>query len=194
MQKHIFITGPSGCGKTTLIRAVMGDKLAEAGGFITERIQDESGNTCGYDLFPAAAAIVDGFEGERFLTYSSSSSKADNEVFRSLGVRLLQEATYYPYAMLDEFGGFELIIPQFREALLDILNNDALPCIGVIKGKDNSRHIRKALGLGDKYTAYYNALLSALNNDPDTLLLELTRFNRKKVEETVRHWAEEFVL
>ena len=37
MKKHIFLTGPSGCGKTTLIRRALGDKIAYAGGFITER-------------------------------------------------------------------------------------------------------------------------------------------------------------
>lgn len=193
MQKHLFLTGPSGCGKTTLIRSILADRLAIAGGFITERIKNEKGEILGYDMFPAAAAVLKDFDGERFLDCSAQPFKADNEVFRNLGVRLLNEAQFYPYAMLDEIGGFELIIPQFREALLEVLNNDSLPCIGVIKGKDNSNQLRKSLGLGDKYPAYHKALIAALKADPDTMVLELTRFNRKKAEDTVKRWAEEYV-
>lgn len=194
MQKHLFLTGASGIGKTSIIRKALGDKLSVAGGFIIEKI-DKNRKTLGFDMLPAAAAGgIKGFESERFLDCSTAQPKSNNEVFRSLGVRLLQEAEYYPYAMLDEFGGYELIIPQFREALLEVLNNDSLPCIGVIMDIKRARQIKNSIGLGEKYLAYHSALIRALKMDPDTLVLELTRWNMKKVQDTVRCWVEEYVL
>ena len=49
MEKHLFLTGISGCGKTTMIRRILGDKLAFAGGFVTERIRGTEGELLGYD-------------------------------------------------------------------------------------------------------------------------------------------------
>ena len=66
MKKHIFLTGPSGCGKTTLIRRALGDKIAYAGGFITERRLAANDSLLGFDLLPAAAALSpDEYEGKR---------------------------------------------------------------------------------------------------------------------------------
>ena len=56
MQKRLFLTGPSGCGKTTMIREALGEKLAECGGFVTERVFGPGGALLGDDLLPAAAA------------------------------------------------------------------------------------------------------------------------------------------
>lgn len=193
MKKHLFLTGPSGCGKTTMIRNILGpDLLSCCGGFITERIRDSEGTLLGYDLFPAAAAAgVQGFVGQRFLDYSCTPPHADNEVFRTEAVRLLQEAELYPCAMLDEFGGFELIIPQFREALLDILNSP-LPCIGVLKAAPNAMQLRKRLGLGERFTAYRDALQSALERDSDTLIVNVKGWDDKKALEQIRRWRDEY--
>ena len=67
MRKKLFLCGPSGCGKTTMIRNALGGKLAEGGGFVTERAADGSGKLLGFDLLPAAAAAgVEGFSPLRF--------------------------------------------------------------------------------------------------------------------------------
>jgi len=193
MEKNLFLTGLSGCGKTTLLRNIIADKLSFAGGFVTERISDPRGKVIGYDLFPAAAASgIPGFTGHRFLDYSSPTPSTDNEVFRIEGTRLLQEAEMYPFAMLDEFGGFELIIPQFREALLDLLNSNT-PCIGVLKAAPNAAHLRAKLGLGERYTAYRDALEAALKRDADTIIVPVKGHNDKKAEKLVRAWCEEYL-
>ena len=43
MKKYLFLTGPSGVGKTTIIKEALGAQIAYAGGFLTERVTDESG-------------------------------------------------------------------------------------------------------------------------------------------------------
>lgn len=192
MKKHLFLTGPSGCGKSYIIREALGEGLAFAGGFVTERVTESDGKLLGYDLMPAAAAAgIPGFSAARFLDYSITPPKTNNEVFRLEAVRLLEESQMYPYTLLDEFGGFELIIPEFREALLDVLNSD-LPCIGVLKGAPNALELKKRLGLGERYTAYRNALETALENDSDTVLLHIKERNDKKARAIVRAWCDEY--
>lgn len=192
MKKHLFLTGPSGCGKTHMIREALGERLAFAGGFVTERVSDNAGKLIAYDLMPAAAAAgIPGYNACRFLDYSSIPPVTHNEVFRNEAVRLLEEAQMYPFALVDEFGGFELIIPQFREALLDILNSP-LPCIGVLKGAPNAAELRKRLGLGERYSAYRNALEAALENDSDTVLLRLDGRDNKKARAIVQAWCDEY--
>lgn len=192
MQKHLFLTGLSGCGKTTMINNALGDKLALAGGFITVRMRDEEGKVLGYDMLPSAAAgSVEGFVGERILDYSVTPRVHNNEVFRTTGVRLLKEAEFYPFSLVDEFGGFEIVIPEFREALLDFLNSDQ-PCIGVIKAVPNAEHLRQRLSLGDKYIKLLTALTEALKKDPDTLILETTGRYDEYAHKLVRAWVDEY--
>lgn len=192
MKKHLFLTGPSGCGKTYIIRQALGESLACAGGFVTERISDGEGRLLGYDLMPAAAAArIPGYTAHRFLDYGVMPPLTDNEVFRVDAVRLLNEARMYPFTLIDEFGGFELIIPQFREALLELLNSEQ-PCIGVLKGAPNAAELQKRLGLGDRYSAYRNALEAALENDSDTVLLHMKGRDDKKARAIVKAWCEEY--
>lgn len=192
MEKNLFLTGAAGAGQSEIIRAALGARGAYAGGYVTHDVFDETGKLTGRDLLPAAAAFgVQGYKPTHFLDYVGRQAFSDNEVFRETGVRLLQEAEYYPYVMMDEIGGYELIIPQFRTALLDVLNSD-LPCIGVLIDDANGEALRSSLGLGEKYSAYRRALKTALENSRDTLVLELKLLNKSKVKTAVEAWVKEY--
>lgn len=192
MRRHLFLTGPSGCGKSTMIRKALGQSLTSAGGFVTERVLSPEGKLLGFDLMPAAAAGgVQGFEALRFLDYSVDPPLNDNEVFRGPAVKLLEEAVYYPFSLIDEFGGFELVIPQFRDALAEFLSSEQ-PCIGVLKGLENAGQLRRRFGLGDRYTAYVQRLKEALENDADTLVLSTTGRDDEKARRIVEAWAREY--
>lgn len=192
MKKHLFFTGPAGWGKTAAIRAALGDRISMAGGFITERVLKADGSLSREELSPAAAAGgVPGFEPLCFLVYDSASPKTDNEVFRKNGVQLLQEAEYYPFSVLDQFGGFELIIPQFREALADILSSEQ-PCIGAFMPLEEAQQLRLRLGLGEKYLAYHLRLQEALYADPDTVIYELREKSDPIALRLAQQWAKEY--
>ncbi len=192
MRKHLFITGPSGCGKSTLLRRELGAAAGYAGGFVTERRTDADGRVLGYELLAAASVCgADGYDSYRFLDYTVTPPVRDNEVFRGPGVRLLEESAFYPFALIDEFGGFEIVIPQFRNALAEVLNSD-LPLIGVLKGRANAAELRRHFGLGDKYTALTENLRHALEADGDTLLLTMEGPGDEAVARAVREWKEEY--
>lgn len=192
MEKRIFLTGSIGCGKTRLLREVLGESIAFAGGFVTERRMDERDRFVGYELFPAAAAAgFPGYEGQLYLDCRCFPPVHDNEVYRVLGVRLLEEAPCYPYALLDELGGFELVIPQFRQALETLLNQD-LPCVGALRSLEDAELLRKLLGLGERYEQHAARLHEALRDDPDTLLLDLCAMDTDAIRQSLCRWAEEY--
>lgn len=192
MKKRLFLTGPSGIGKTTIIRQALGASIAYAGGLVTERVKDSRGSLLGFDLMPAAAVLSDtGYERWRILDYSGPKPSKDNEVFRNQGVRLLQEAEYYPFVVLDEIGGFEMLIPQFRNALAELLNSD-VPIIGVVKGAENAAGIKQRFGLGDKFTTLTDNLRSVLSRDEGTVLLQVREPGDAVAFRIAKAWAEEF--
>lgn len=192
MPKRLFLCGPSGCGKTTMIRSALGGALAEAGGFVTERIAGTDGSVLGYDLLPAAAAAgVEGFVPLLFLDYTLEPPRRDNEIFRVEAVRLLQEAEYYPFAVLDEIGGFELVIPQFRTQLAAFLSG-TVPCLGVLKAGAGVEQLQARFGLGEKYPALARRLREALEGDPDTLVLDTSGRGDEAAQRAVREWVETY--
>lgn len=192
MKKHLFLTGVSGIGKTTIIRQALGSAAGYAGGFITERVADGDGSVEGFDLYPAAAAIGhDGFDGLRFLDLGTTPPQKDNEVFRESAAQMLREAEFYPFVMLDEIGGFEMLIPQFRNELAQLLNSDA-PIIGVIKGAENAEELRASFGLGEKFTMLTDNLRAVLANDEDTVVIEVKQRGDETARRIVEAWVKEY--
>lgn len=193
MKKHLFLCGPAGCGKSRLLREELGPALAMAGGYVTECARDEAGKVIGVDLFPSAAAAgIDGFEALRFLDMSSVPPKRDNEVFRGPAAQLLQEAEYYPFSVIDEFGGFEMVIPQYRQQLAEFLSSEQ-PCIGVLKSTEEAEKAREQFGLGEKYTMLIQNLHQVLAQDSDTVLLKTGGYGDETTRRIVRQWVKEFV-
>ena len=194
MQKHLFLTGPAGSGKSSLICEVLGDRLSYAGGLVTRPALSDTGVLSGLDLVPAAAlGGVSGLEARRFLYFTDTGPKTDNEVYRHFGARLLQEASYYPFAVLDEIGGFELLIPQFRRALEELLNAP-LPILGVLKAPQEAELLRQYLGIGARFTLQYQRLQQALSGDPDSHIVEMTRPGDPDARQAVEAWAARYVV
>lgn len=191
MQKKLFFCCSSSAGCREMILRELGECLASAGGFITEQAVGEDGTLLGLDLFPTAAAAVEGFTGARFLDMTVVPPKTDNEVFRSEAVRLLQEAPYYPFTVLDSIGGFELVIPQFREALSAFLSSP-VPCVGILRPFEEAELMRGFLGLGERCTAFAAKLYSALEADADTLLLDVPGMLDANHMTALRQWADAF--
>ena len=192
MKRHLFLTGPAGFGKSAMIRGALGPALAYAGGFVTEYAVDAQGRFLGCGLYPAAAAAnLSLYAPQRFLDFSGPVPRKDNEVFRTLGVRLLQETEYYPYAMLDCFGGFELVIPQFWDALTELLKTEK-PIIGVIRDEESVHALQSFFGLGERFPEKAALLRQLIEEDGDSVIVELREPDDEAATELVRRWAGEY--
>jgi len=194
MKRHLFLSGPAFSGKSRLIREQLGRNLQNAGGFCTKLCKAPDGSVLGCVMVPTAAAGgVEGLEQEFFLDMRSFPPSHDSEVFRSLGVRLLEEAAWYPFAILDEIGGIDLIIPQFRNALDSLLDSE-LPILGVIKSREDSEQMRRLLGPGSRFTAFSDRLFERLAGDPDTELHIIAEDAEKEAADAVAAWSAEYAM
>ena len=106
--------------------------------------------------------------------------------------QLLQEAEYYPFSVIDEFGGFEMVIPQYRQQLAAFLSSDQ-PCVGVLKTTEEAQKARDLFGLGEKYTMLIQNLHQVLAQDSDTVLLKTSGCGDETARRILRQWIKEFV-
>ena len=193
MHKRIFLTGPAGCGKSRLIREALGGRLAMVGGFMTGPVHGPDGYAKGYALRPAAAcAGVEGLACPVFLDAGVWPPVRDNEVFRVYGTRLLREALWYPCAVLDELGGFELLIPQFRAALEELLGS-GLPLLGTVKTAEDAEAWRQLFGLGERFTQHAAQFRAMLSADENTLILDLSCCSEADARRALGDWADAFI-
>lgn len=194
MKRHLFLCGPAFCGKSRLIREKLDSGLQSAGGFCTTMKTALDGSVLGCEMMPAAmAGGAEGYHGEQFLDLRSFPPTHDSEVFRNLGVRLLEEAEWYPFSVLDEIGGIDLIIPQFRNALDAVLRSE-LPVLGVLKTREASEQMRQMLGPGERYTAFYDRLYDCLSTDPDTEIITIREDAAAEAATALDMWISEYAV
>lgn len=172
MKRRLLLEGPVGCGKSTLIRQTPGVASRSAGGFLTERVRDGAGGLAGFVLLPACALSCPDrpCAGRRFLSFENGRTVRDDGTFRTEGVRLLGAAARRPYAVLDEFGGFELLVPEFYAALEEFLSGP-VPCVGVWKAPPAAGALSRSLGLQADYSTARARLRRRLEADGDTRIL-----------------------
>lgn len=193
MKKRLFLSGLIGCGKSTLIKNVLGDAAKAAGGFVTVRALDERGSLVGFDLLPACSLACRERKcpAFRFLSFSGGEAKSDSAVFRTEAVRLLNEAVKKPFAVLDEFGGFELLLPEFDSALKSFLKS-GVPCIGVLKTPEAAAELSTRACLPQEYADLSAQLLTFMMSDPDTEVLPISGRNDKNALDALCAWAKEY--
>jgi len=190
MSKNLFLTGKDWKSNSMLLRSVLGRNLACAGGYLTERTGTDEDFT--YTMYPAPyGAGYPELEGEEFFHFSYTDLSKNTEVFRNLGTQLLYEAVFYPFAVIDQFGGFELLVPEFRAKLEDLLNSE-IPVIGVLLSPEEMEETKILYGLGDKIDQYQEKLHSALKKDPDTLLLSSDNDSPARIFSEVSLWSSQY--
>ena len=186
MEKNLFLTGPIGCGKSTSIAAALGESVTKAGGFLTVRQRDASGEAVAYHL-----QRPDGSDRQMIIDYSAQPYTMHMETFETLGVQLLTEARQYPFVVLDEIGGFEVLSDAFLSVLMPLLES-GIPCIGVMKGKAPATRMIQRLGLGEQYVRRAEDLRSWMRQDADTVLYECSRFDPEGLR-LAREWVKRYV-
>ncbi|MDO4566590.1 MAG: nucleoside-triphosphatase [Oscillospiraceae bacterium] len=188
MRPRLFLSGPIGCGKSTLIKNALGPLAARAGGFVTLRLE-EGGRTSGFEIRPAAALTdIEKHKGRRFLSFESGETSRDDAAFSDYAASLLTSAVESRFAVIDETGGFELLLPEFCEALKGFLNTGT-PCLGVLKAQDAAVELAQRINLGEDYLKEARRLRFFLENDSDSQILETTGRGDLEAERALKEWV-----
>jgi nucleoside-triphosphatase THEP1 len=176
-----------------MIRTALGETVAKAGGFATERTYDGDGAPTGFMLMRASelATAPGKRNGRRFLIIDNSGSRRVDAVFTQYAATILRESAASPFAILDEFGGFELTLPDFESALQDFLKT-GVPVIGVLKAIPAAKKLTERLNLSDEYLNLARGLLSDLDADPGTTVLRTTGRYDAAAKAAVSEWVKTF--
>lgn len=131
MGTALLITGAPGSGKTTVIRAVIAELPARAGGFVTEEIR-QGGQRVGFQVSALDGRVgilahVTAVKGPRVGRY-----QVDVPAFEAVGVAALEAAVgQADLIVVDEIGKMELCSPRFVPALEAALHSKK-PLLGTI--------------------------------------------------------------
>ncbi len=191
-MRRIFLTGPIGCGKSTLIKNTLGKSLGFAGGFVTERVF-EAGRLQGFDIVsPGAHENLQERSHVRFLTFCGNEIKRNDEAFSVFAAKLLDEASEKSFTIIDEIGGFELLIPEFMRAFEKFIASKT-PCIGVVKSLPASEKLSKTAELSTEYLKAAKDFHLCLASEPDTEILETFGRGDENALRKLKRWKEKYV-
>jgi nucleoside-triphosphatase THEP1 len=197
MKKHFFLEGPIQEGKSTLIRKLISLRLNETGGFSSQRLYGASGKTVGFRITPAAEAmnLTASYSPELsniFLFFDGQKTNMNPEIFTETAIRYLRESEGKKLVLLDEIGGIELLEPEFRKALYNIL--EEAPCIGVLKLEISTRLMCDNANINRDCINYHMQLRDLLRNEYHAELLRFERNRADEVEKSIQSFLDEVFL
>lgn len=195
MGKSLFLKGDSGEGKTTLLFQCLKPYRAVTGGFFSQRLVDENGDTAGFRLASAKeewepkGVYREGL-ADVFLRRTKDGMVLFPQVFLSTGRKLLTVNGEEKFILMDEIGGAELLIPEFMEAVHDCLDGPKL-CIGVIKSRKNYAAMMSRNGSSPFAPRLREMLEAEVLKNQDNQLLTYWRKDTETARERVLNYIRE---
>lgn len=122
-----------------------------------------------------------------FLTFKGDTIERSDEAFSVFASSLLREAGTKPFAVIDEIGGFEILIPEFMEAFACFLAS-SVPCVGVLKSLPSAEKLSKTAGLDGKYLNAAEQLRSRLTADAETEIVEVGGHGDTRALHLLKQW------
>ncbi len=168
MKRVCLLTGKPGSGKTSLIKRVVSELKLKAGGFYTEEIRI-GGVRQGFRLVTldgesAILAHIDIKSSHRVSKYG-----VDTGSLARVGVPALYRAARDgDLVVVDEIGKMELFSPEFRKAILQII--------------DSGKKVLGTIMLAPDPWA------DAIKKMPQVEILTVTRTNNHQVLAKLRDW------
>lgn len=192
-MSHLFLTGASGIGKSTLLTEILTESSLSVSGLFTQRLVLEDGTTTGFRLLPwtpgipAISAWTSGLP-DIFICNADCGWTRNLSVFATTGAALLDAAALESgIVCLDEIGGAELLVPEFRDRLYRLLSVHPR-CIGVVKGGANLSSMLDTLKLPAPEVQALIEFRQDLLSHFRSRILCMTATNRKQIAEVIRSY------
>ncbi|MDO4545917.1 MAG: nucleoside-triphosphatase [Bacillota bacterium] len=196
---HLFIEGPSRTGKSTLLRQMLAPYMDHVGGFASQRLLDDDGNTVAFRIGSAATTPLTApfSEAEKpdgifRITHPDGTTEKFPEVFDRDGIAYLTQTRNKKLILLDEIGGAELLSAPFRGALARVLSG-SIPCIGVIKLPEKARFMSRTAGYAKTVVEYNKDLRRKLQETHNAKVLYFDRDAGDESTAEVKKEIEEFL-
>ncbi len=168
MKQVYLLTGRPGVGKTSLIKQAIAGMKGTAGGFYTEEIRSQ-GVREGFRLVTLDGQDTILAHVNIHSPYRVSKYGVDIDNLDRVGVLALHRAAQQcDLVVIDEIGKMELFSPNFREAVLQII--------------DGGRKVLGTIMLSPEPRA------DAIKRKPQVRLLTVTRANHREVLEELINW------
>lgn len=198
MYKNLFLEGPIREGKSTLIRKLIRDHLPAVGGFSSQRLLGESGETLGFRIVPAAQAmaLTERYSSELsdvFLSFNGGDAEVDPRVFEDSIVRHLEESEGKKLILLDEIGGIELLLPEVRQALDRVLAG-TVPCLGVLKLESSVREMCSSPYVDSGSIGCHLLFRKDLRERLDAQIVPFSRGRADEAEDIIRDFIDHIFI
>jgi len=164
---NVFLTGEVQVGKSTAItRFLAANPPRTLGGFRTVSRQIENGEN---ELFIVPADFAGEPDASQLvgIRRGGHGSIGFAEVFDTVGARLLRLPEDCDLVLMDELGKMETEASVFCAAVLKILDGP-VPVLGAAKRRET-----------------HSALLDAVREHPDTVVLDVTKENRDAIPQKI---------
>lgn len=189
---HLFLEGTSRTGKSTLLRECLQPYQQQLGGFSSQRLWERDFCRC-YRMIPASDFKLDAEYQENLTHIFRYHQNQYPDVFKYHGVELLKESSRYPLILLDEIGGAELLVPEFRHALYKVLSGD-VPCIGVLKEASKAQFMKRTVGYGEEVIYYNHEIRDFLNQLPECQIVHFDQEYRTEAKKEIELFLERIFL
>ena len=131
---HLLLTGQPGVGKSTIIQKTLQTLQIHPCGFLTLAAPPQADGSSTVHLFPTQDANYLSFQIKNRIGLRSVNHvhTAYPETFDTLGVNILAKI-HPPCILMDELGFMEQEAHFFQQRVLELLQQNQIPVLGVIK-------------------------------------------------------------
>jgi nucleoside-triphosphatase len=166
------------------------DHLPETGGFSSQRLLSELGETVGFRIVPAsqAMALTERYSSgltDVFLLFNGGETTVRPSVFADSIIRHLAESEGKKLILLDEIGGIELLLPEIRLALDRVLDG-SVTCLGVLKLESSIRDMCRNPVVESGSVDCHLEFRKALEGRSDTRIIPFIRERADEAEDIIQ--------
>jgi iron complex transport system permease protein len=197
--RHILLTGAIGSGKSTLVQHLIDDMQAVPAGYMTIRHIDADETKQGFAHVAAANQRGTGFltvrhhdrtsfpQDDCFLIADEKGRRFDLDRFHDTACRLLDRPG--TLLILDELGGDELLIDNFYQRVLSLLDDRSRPVVLVWKHESSFERSAGRSTLTEEEKGCIRERRQIIASHPSLVQIELVNGSQTMAHQKRTSWG-----